>query len=925
MKKRIDNSISAIKKQGEITLSLFLLLTIILGLLFFREFRNEYRLLVQGYENSFKNRVELLENRVEQITDHVTMMQSIAQYNLEENSVFSSSSLSRVTDYDSSKNYYSFKDGKIIANRRVISTICTTEPPTQRAPLFHKQLLLAFDLQHYQKSYQNLNSYIVLSYYLSAKYSFSETYPPIPLDSLLQEYRDCNQFLTETFDGVYRQQASFENNPSRTLYWVEPYVDPAGNGLMVSCATPIDYSSENIGIVGADVKLSFLKRYTESSQSLPGELMIATRKNWIISATNLNYTTGDSLKSLTPEKKAIIVDFKASKKRLLMNEQNGQICYLSTIKNTPWIVLFIIDESTISKQAFNNMSGLIVLILLMFFGFATLVFTMFIKTNRQGILAEEKLVQSNKELDRRVKERTSELKERELYAKSLFENSQLPLQIIDIDTMQYTDSNKVGLAIHGFSSKDKLIGKTPIDLSPEKQHGGILSKLAADERIKEAVAKGATTFEWQHQRENGELWDAEVQLMVIDINGVKKLQVSIIDISERKRLEARERKLQVELNQSRKMDAIGQLAGGVAHDFNNMLGGIIGTAELLQFEIKEPSETVTKFINLILNTAQRAADLTAKLLAFGRKGKISSTSVDVSKILDDTHLILQRSINKLVKISVINEAENLFVTGDDSALQNALMNLGINASHAMKESGGTITYTTRNIHLDQDYCRLSQFSIDEGEYLEIEIRDDGCGISKENLEKIFEPFFTTKDEGEGTGLGLAAVYGTVVDHHGAITVDSEEGVGTVFHIYIPSDEEFTVKKLHTTTKDNPLHTGVILLVDDEEVIRISGRYILQKMGYKVFTANDGAEAVELYKQNNDKIDIVICDMIMPRMNGAETFYKIREINPNALFIISSGFTKNESISKLKKEGLSGYISKPYRMQELSALIHNIVK
>ena len=390
----------------------------------------------------------------------------------------------------------------------------------------------------------------------------------------------------------------------------------------------------------------------------------------------------------------------------------------------------------------------------------------------------------------------------------------------------------------------------------------------------------------------------------------------------------REHKMEQELSQTRKMDAIGQLAGGVAHDFNNMLGGIMGAAELLDLELEDQPENITTLLKLILSTTDRASDLTKKLLAFGRKGKIASTAIDINSILNDTIAILKRSINKKIAISCINEANNNFVVGDNSALQNAFMNLGINAGHAMESNGGNeLTYTTRNTILSPEYCEISPFDIEPGEYIEIEVRDKGTGISEENLKNIFEPFFTTKEEGKGTGLGLAAVYGTVTDHHGAITVYSELGVGTVFHIFLPVEK--TQANTVSNNKANNIEirenrSGKILLVDDEDIIRISGKLMLEKMGYEVILANNGLEAVKIFKKEHNTIDVVISDMIMPKMNGSEAFYKLKEIDPNCSIIIASGFTKDTSLNQLKKDGLKGFLNKPYRLNELSELLNSII-
>jgi len=383
----------------------------------------------------------------------------------------------------------------------------------------------------------------------------------------------------------------------------------------------------------------------------------------------------------------------------------------------------------------------------------------------------------------------------------------------------------------------------------------------------------------------------------------------------------KECELEQQLNHSRKMDAIGQLAGGIAHDFNNVLSAIIGAAELLQSPDAGLDSEASELVDMILQAGTRAADLTAKLLAFGRKGKITTSVVDIHEIIDNTVSILASTIDKIITISVHKEAAVHTVVGDASGLHNALINMGINASHAMPD-GGSIIISTGNVYLDNTYCEKSSFEIEPGEYVEIQMRDTGCGIPGENIRKIFEPFFTTSEQESGTGLGLAAVYGTVQDHQGSISVYSEEGRGSVFKILLPCSYEES-----TTVQINPdvvTGSGKILLVDDEELIRTTGKLMLEEMGYTVLLAENGRSAVELFKQIYKEIDLVVMDMVMPEMNGGDAFEEMRRIDPACKVIISSGFSRSGNIDELKSIGLSGFIQKPFRNSKLSQLLAEVL-
>ena len=379
----------------------------------------------------------------------------------------------------------------------------------------------------------------------------------------------------------------------------------------------------------------------------------------------------------------------------------------------------------------------------------------------------------------------------------------------------------------------------------------------------------------------------------------------------------KEKKMEDQLLQSRKMDAIGQLAGGIAHDMNNMLVGIIGGAQLLQHPNRNLGEEELSFVELIINASQRAGDLTKKLLTFSRKEKPAMTTLNIHHIIDETVAILCRTINKKTIIKFLPSAKNPIINGNITSIQNAIINMGINSDHAMP-SGGTIYITTKNVSYNHSYCENSSFDITPGEYVELIFKDEGTGISKENIDKIFEPFFTTKAQGSGTGLGMTTVYNMINTHHGEITIESEIDNGATFNISIPCTSD-TLNVQNTKLED--FHgTGTILLVDDEKLILIPIKKTLEDMGFKVITAIDGEKAIEIYKEQFKSIDLIISDMIMPGINGRELFFEVKKINPKSKFVIASGFTKDEDINELKKLGLEAFLQKPYLRSDLKKLL-----
>ncbi|BHH86172.1 hypothetical protein LA52FAK_44610 [Desulforhopalus sp. 52FAK] len=391
------------------------------------------------------------------------------------------------------------------------------------------------------------------------------------------------------------------------------------------------------------------------------------------------------------------------------------------------------------------------------------------------------------------------------------------------------------------------------------------------------------------------------------------------DITRSKEEQMIREKLEVQLEQAKRLEAIGTLAGGVAHDFNNMLGGIIGAAELLSTRLSNDAKA-ERYYRIIIESAGRAADLTEQLLTFSRTGPKTSTPIDVHEVINATLVLARNTIDKRIELKTTFTDEESTIIGDSSQLQNVFLNLCINSAHSMPE-GGQITICSKVLELDEIYCTLSSFALEPGQYLEIEVRDSGKGIDPQYLPMIFDPFFTTKKQGEGTGLGLASVYGTIQQHNGAISVYSEVNVGTAFHLLLPltSVDAVPIQTTQVLTKGS----GRILVVDDEEVMRITAKAVLEDLGYEVILAKNGQQAVDTFKHQKG-IDLVLLDMVMPVMNGRDCFYKLQEINPQVRVVLSSGFTREEDLKEMRQSGLKGFIRKPYRSVNLSQVIHDVL-
>jgi signal transduction histidine kinase/ActR/RegA family two-component response regulator len=367
-----------------------------------------------------------------------------------------------------------------------------------------------------------------------------------------------------------------------------------------------------------------------------------------------------------------------------------------------------------------------------------------------------------------------------------------------------------------------------------------------------------------------------------------------------------------------KMEAIGRLAGGIAHDFNNILTAIQGNAELLQMDGFCQAERDDMVIQ-ILQSARRAAEVTRQLLDFARKGTFQIVAVDTATIIEQTVALLSHSIDKRIDIKLDLQADPPGVLADPSQIENALVNLGMNACDAMP-NGGVLTFATRNIVLDEE----SQVNYDGemvlGPYVEVCVCDTGSGMDSETRNRIFEPFFTTKDMGKGTGLGLASVYGCMKSHYGHIQVDSHPGQGTTFRVLLHAAEAACVSGDGPACQNVIRGTGHVLVVDDEGIVREFAATALQKLGYSVSLCVDGAEAVEYFKACHQGIDLVILDLAMPILNGPDTFRELKKIDPDVKVLISSGFSQNETTNALVEDGALGLLRKPFRIGELAQMV-----
>jgi signal transduction histidine kinase/ActR/RegA family two-component response regulator len=381
----------------------------------------------------------------------------------------------------------------------------------------------------------------------------------------------------------------------------------------------------------------------------------------------------------------------------------------------------------------------------------------------------------------------------------------------------------------------------------------------------------------------------------------------------RERAERERAEAQLMAVESKQLEMVGRLAAGVAHDFNNNLTAIMGSAELLKLDVPEEG-SARELSDSILQASQRLAELTRQLLAYSRKARMLQTPTDLHGVISEAVSLLRRSIDPNITIATELNARNATVTADAALLQSAILNLLVNARDAMPD-GGTLTVATASLEL----TRSGSKGMPSGQCLVLEVIDTGRGIPKEQLPHIFDPFFTTKPIGKGTGLGLASVAGTVKAHGGSIEVNSDLGAGTAFRVYLPCSEpdETTGPSLNGGVVPGQ---GEILLVEDDPMVSMTAIATLQSFGYSVTHVTDGARALEQVSAHPGHFHLVLLDLRMPGMSGEATFERLRQLEPGLPVLLWSGYGAEQDVNAMLRKGAVGFVQKPYRVAELSRVI-----
>ena len=499
------------------------------------------------------------------------------------------------------------------------------------------------------------------------------------------------------------------------------------------------------------------------------------------------------------------------------------------------------------------------------------------------------------------------LKNERLRFQALADNAPFGMVLVN-DQGEFTYINPRFKEILGYELTDIPDGRTWFKKAyPDTEYRKtVIAQWLSDSKDPNPVQKRAKIFAVTDKKGT----KREISFMSNQLN-TGEILMTCEDMTVQKRLEA-------QLLQSQKMEAIGTLAGGIAHDFNNLLMTILGYTSLLLMD-KAPRDPDFEKLKIIEGQVQSGAALTKQLLGFARGGKYEIKPTNLNELLTRSSDMFGRT-KKEISIFLKQEKDLRTVEVDRVQIEQVFLNLFVNAWQAMP-AGGELYLETSNIFLDEIYCH--PYSMKPGNYIKVSITDTGAGMDEATRQRIFEPFFTTKEMGRGTGLGLASAYGVIKNHGGTINVYSEKGKGTTFTLYLPASEKTWAEE--KIAPDQILRGNeTILLVDDQDAVLNVGRAILQKLGYTVTSAKSGEDALILYERDQDQIDLVILDMVMPIMNGGETYEALKKINPKIKVILSSGYSLNGQAIRIMKKGCNGFIQKPFNIGELSNKIREVL-
>ncbi|MBU0991485.1 MAG: PAS domain S-box protein [Proteobacteria bacterium] len=469
-------------------------------------------------------------------------------------------------------------------------------------------------------------------------------------------------------------------------------------------------------------------------------------------------------------------------------------------------------------------------------------------------------------------------------------------------------------------TKEELLGVNYWKEKLKKAFPDIADKMYKVFHTVYKTGNSATIENYKVIRKDGSIGVHELSISLIRDKEGKPLGFRglIRNIAERIRAEEERKKMEAQLQQIKKMEAIGTLAGGIAHDFNNLLMSILGKASVMLYRIDEdhPFYENLKSIEQLIGSG---AGITRQLLGFARGGKFEVKPLNLNGLIENA-VNMFTPTKKEIKIHKKLQNDIWTVEADPTQIDQVLLNLFVNASQAMPK-GGELFIDTENTILDENF--IKPYLTDPGKFVKISVTDTGTGMDEATLKRIFDPFFTTREKSRGTGLGLASAYGIIKNHKGIINAYSEVGIGTTFNIYLPASDKAITEDIQFPDQIKK-GTGTILLIEDEDRIVETASEILSLLGYTVITAQNGMTAIQTFKETKDTIDLVILDMILPEMNGCEIYDHLKAIDPEVKVLLSTGYSINGMATEIMNKGCNAFIQKPFTIEKLSQKIHDVL-
>lgn len=478
--------------------------------------------------------------------------------------------------------------------------------------------------------------------------------------------------------------------------------------------------------------------------------------------------------------------------------------------------------------------------------------------------------------------------------------------------------NPQAVHLFGATSPEQLIGRSVLEMFHPDHREGVKARIRKLNEERKMVPQIIEKI----IRCDGTEIDVEVSAAPFLYQGTHGALVFFRDISKRLESERDKERLERQLLQSQKMDALGRLSGGIAHDFNNILAAIAGNVKVSLLNLPEHVPIRQNLLE-IDQAARRAADLVRRILTFSRQEEPIRRPLELQIVVAEAVRLLRASLPAMIEIRSHLPPSTPRISGDATQIHQIIMNLGTNAAHAMINQRGSIEFTLETVDLTSPQAEAIP-DITPGRYARLTVSDTGEGMNKATTERIFEPFFTTKGVGEGTGLGLSVVHGIIKNHQGAITVCSQPGQGSVFHLYFPVTEIMDEKNKSRSTSAPRGNQERILFVDDEKALVMVSKLILEKVGYRVTGFTIPTEALEAFRANPDGFDLVVTDCSMPGMSGFELARQIRQLRPDCPIILSSGYVRKQDLEEAKALNIHHFISKPNTIDEMETVLHEVL-